>query len=136
MWGQVTSSINNLIIGKIYIDHGGIMRIRSNCGLVAKLKFHETGMLTREAHLVGPLLRLYSALLEFCQAHPLAGVHASDWCAQLAWQGAAFLTCRQGAVSLTWWLCALEFADNDCSGSVLWQAVGQQCSGRTAIEHD
>lgn len=51
---QVNSSINNLIIGKIYIDHGGIMRIRSNSGLVARLKFHETGMLTREAHLVGP----------------------------------------------------------------------------------
>ena len=49
---QVTSSINNLIIGKIYIDHGGIMRIRNQSGLVAKLKFHETGMLTREAHLV------------------------------------------------------------------------------------
>ena len=51
---QVTSSINNLIIGKIYIDHGGMMRIRGSSGLVAKIKFHETGMLTREAHQVGP----------------------------------------------------------------------------------
>lgn len=67
---QVTSSINNLIIGKIYIDHGGIMRIRSNLGLVAKLKFHETGMLTREAHLV--CFRAFGAMREYRISHPNA----------------------------------------------------------------
>jgi hypothetical protein len=27
-WNKVTTSINNLILGKIYIDHGGIMKVR------------------------------------------------------------------------------------------------------------
>jgi hypothetical protein len=26
-WNKVTTSINNLILGKIYIDHGGIMKV-------------------------------------------------------------------------------------------------------------
>lgn len=50
--GQVVSSINNLIIGKIYVDHGGTMRIHSSAsGLVCKLKFREQGIMRhREAH--------------------------------------------------------------------------------------
>ena len=49
---QVVSSINNLIIGKIYVDHGGIMRIVSSAsGLVCKLRFKEQSRLrNREAH--------------------------------------------------------------------------------------
>ena len=27
-WNKVTTSINNLILGKIYIDHGGIMKVK------------------------------------------------------------------------------------------------------------
>ncbi len=52
MLEQVVSSINNLIIGKIYVDHGGTMRIHSSAnGLVCKLKFREQGVLRmREAH--------------------------------------------------------------------------------------
>ena len=55
--GQVVSSINNLIIGKIYVDHGGTMRIHSSASnLVCKLKFKEQGVLRmREAHEVGTL---------------------------------------------------------------------------------
>lgn len=46
-WSKVTTSINNLILGKIYIDHGGIMRVRNHGpeGLSARLRFKETGML-------------------------------------------------------------------------------------------
>ena len=46
-WNKVTTSINNLILGKIYIDHGGIMRIRSLSpgGLTARVRFKETSML-------------------------------------------------------------------------------------------
>ena len=50
-WNKVTTSINNLILGKIYIDHGGIMRIRnltqdgSSTGLTARIRFKETSML-------------------------------------------------------------------------------------------
>ena len=55
---QVVSSINNLIIGKIYVDHGGVMRITSSAtGMVCKLKFREQGILSRhEAHEVRALL--------------------------------------------------------------------------------
>ncbi|CAK0773385.1 hypothetical protein CVIRNUC_004060 [Coccomyxa viridis] len=51
-WSKVVSSINNLIIGKIYVDHGGVMRITSSAtGMVCKLKFREQGILSRhEAH--------------------------------------------------------------------------------------
>lgn len=46
-WNKVTTSINNLILGKIYVDHGGIMRIRnlSPNGLTARVRFKETSML-------------------------------------------------------------------------------------------
>lgn len=47
-WNKVTTSINNLIIGKIYVDHGGLMKIRRHGdakGMVAKIRFHETKML-------------------------------------------------------------------------------------------
>ena len=49
---QVVSSIHNLIIGKIYVDHGGVMRITSSAtGMACKLKFKEQGLLSRhEAH--------------------------------------------------------------------------------------
>ena len=49
---QVVSSINNLIIGKLYVDHGGTMRVASSAsGLVCRLKFREQGVLRmREAH--------------------------------------------------------------------------------------
>ncbi|KAK9809121.1 hypothetical protein WJX72_009685 [[Myrmecia] bisecta] len=46
-WHKVTTSINNLIIGKLYIDHGGLMRVRNLAtGLSARIKFKEAGMLT------------------------------------------------------------------------------------------
>ena len=54
---QVVSSINNLIIGKIYVDHGGTMHIVSSAsGLACKLRFKEHSRLrNREPHEV-PLL--------------------------------------------------------------------------------
>ena len=49
---QVVSSINNLIIGKIYVDHGGTMQVTSSAsGLTAKLRFKEYSRLRhREPH--------------------------------------------------------------------------------------
>lgn len=29
-WNKVTSTINNLILGKIYLEHSGTMRVQSN----------------------------------------------------------------------------------------------------------
>ena len=43
---QVVTSINNLIIGRIYVDHGGVMRIRNTqSGLTLKLRFREHSFL-------------------------------------------------------------------------------------------
>lgn len=45
-WNKVTTSINNLILGKIYVDHGGVMKIRNTAyNMVAKIRFKETSML-------------------------------------------------------------------------------------------
>lgn len=42
-WNKVVTSINNLIIGRLYIDHYGTMRVRNmNTGMLAKIKFIET----------------------------------------------------------------------------------------------
>ncbi len=51
---QVTSAINNLIMGKIYIEHTGIMRITNlQSSMVAKIKFKESGRLSsKDAHQV------------------------------------------------------------------------------------
>lgn len=45
-WSKVTSTVGNLIIGKLYVDHGGVMRVRNmGTGLTAKLKFKEQGLI-------------------------------------------------------------------------------------------
>ncbi|DBA86398.1 TPA: hypothetical protein ACH3X2_005620 [Trebouxia sp. C0005] len=51
-WTKVTSAINNLIMGKIYIEHTGIMRVTNlQSTMVAKIKFKESGRLSsKDAH--------------------------------------------------------------------------------------
>lgn len=52
-WSKVTSSIHNLIIGKLYCDHYGTMRIKgSRAGLKCKLRFKESNILERNPHQV------------------------------------------------------------------------------------
>ncbi|XP_047325832.1 oxysterol-binding protein-related protein 2A-like isoform X2 [Impatiens glandulifera] len=46
-WSKVTTSIYNLILGKLYCDHHGTMEIRSNRQYSCKLKFKEQSMLDR-----------------------------------------------------------------------------------------
>ena len=42
----MVTSINNLIIGRIYVDHGGVMRVRNTqSGLALKLRFREHSFL-------------------------------------------------------------------------------------------
>lgn len=50
----MTSSINNLIMGKLYIEHTGIMKITNvQSSMVAKIKFKESGRLSsKDAHQV------------------------------------------------------------------------------------
>lgn len=49
---QVTTSIYNLILGKLYVDHYGTMRIQGNRELSCKLKFKEQSIIDRNPHQV------------------------------------------------------------------------------------
>jgi hypothetical protein len=53
---KVTTSIYNLILGKLYVDHYGTMRIQGNCELSCKLKFKEQSIIDRNPHQVNALL--------------------------------------------------------------------------------
>jgi hypothetical protein len=49
---QVTTSIYNLILGKLYSDHYGTMRIQGNKEYSCKLKFKEQSIIDRNPHQV------------------------------------------------------------------------------------
>jgi hypothetical protein len=49
---QVTTSIYNLILGKLYVDHYGTMRIQGNRELSCRLKFKEQSIIDRNPHQV------------------------------------------------------------------------------------
>ncbi|THG09127.1 hypothetical protein TEA_006366 [Camellia sinensis var. sinensis] len=51
-WSKVTTSICNLILGKVYLDHHGMMHIRGNRQYSCKLKFKEQSILDRNPHQV------------------------------------------------------------------------------------
>lgn len=51
-WSKVTTSIYNLILGKIYCDHHGIMHIRGNRQYSCKLKYKEASIIERNPHQV------------------------------------------------------------------------------------
>ncbi|KAK6923683.1 hypothetical protein RJ641_009883 [Dillenia turbinata] len=51
-WSKVTTSIYNLILGKIYCDHYGTMRIQGNSDYSCKLKFKEQSIIDRNPHQV------------------------------------------------------------------------------------
>ncbi|XP_074557734.1 oxysterol-binding protein-related protein 1C-like [Curcuma longa] len=51
-WNKVTTSIYNLIMGKLYCDHYGTMRIQGNGEYSCKLKFKEQSMIDRNPHQV------------------------------------------------------------------------------------
>ena len=51
-YGQVTTSIYNLILGKIYCDHHGTMKIEGNGKYSCKLKFKEHSIMDRNPHQV------------------------------------------------------------------------------------
>lgn len=55
---QVTTSIYNLILGKLYCDHYGTMRIQGNRGYSCKLKFKEQSLIDRNPHQVNYLINL------------------------------------------------------------------------------
>ncbi|XP_042407101.1 oxysterol-binding protein-related protein 1A-like isoform X1 [Zingiber officinale] len=51
-WNKVATSIYNLILGKLYCDHYGIMRIQGNREYSCKLKFKEQSIIDRNPHQV------------------------------------------------------------------------------------
>lgn len=51
-WSKVTTSIYNLILGKLYCDHYGTMRIQGNHSYSCKLKFKEQSIIERNPHQV------------------------------------------------------------------------------------
>ncbi|GFZ01941.1 OSBP(oxysterol binding protein)-related protein 2B [Actinidia rufa] len=51
-WNKVTTTICNLILGKVYLDHHGTMHIRGNRQYSCKLKFKEQSILDRNPHQV------------------------------------------------------------------------------------
>ncbi|ERM95326.1 hypothetical protein AMTRI_Chr04g183010 [Amborella trichopoda] len=51
-WSKVTTSIYNLILGKLYCDHYGTMRIQGNLEYSCKLKFKEQSIIDRNPHQV------------------------------------------------------------------------------------
>nr|XP_016472418.1 PREDICTED: oxysterol-binding protein-related protein 1B-like isoform X2 [Nicotiana tabacum] len=51
-WNKVTTSIYNIIIGKLYCDHYGTMYIRGNRDYSCKLKFKEQSIVERNPHQV------------------------------------------------------------------------------------
>ncbi|KAG6496460.1 hypothetical protein ZIOFF_044327 [Zingiber officinale] len=64
-WNKVATSIYNLILGKLYCDHYGIMRIQGNREYSCKLKFKEQSIIDRNPHQdfsIGPKLLLTADL--------------------------------------------------------------------------
>eukprot|EP00258_Populus_trichocarpa_P031713 XP_024447732.1 oxysterol-binding protein-related protein 1C isoform X2 [Populus trichocarpa] len=51
-WSKVTTSIYNLILGKLYCDHYGTMKIQGNQKYSCKLKFKEQSLIERNPHQV------------------------------------------------------------------------------------
>ncbi|KAL2977419.1 hypothetical protein AAZX31_13G067300 [Glycine max] len=51
-WRKVTTSIYNLILGKLYCDHYGTMRIQGNQDYSCNLKFKEQSIIDRNPHQV------------------------------------------------------------------------------------
>ncbi|GAB4844862.1 Oxysterol-binding protein- protein 1C [Ancistrocladus abbreviatus] len=51
-WSKVTTSIYNLILGKLYCEHYGTMRIQGNRDYSCKLKFKEQSIIDRTPHQV------------------------------------------------------------------------------------
>ncbi|KAH7520256.1 hypothetical protein FEM48_Zijuj08G0124800 [Ziziphus jujuba var. spinosa] len=49
-WSKVTTSINNLILEKLYCDHCGTMRIQGNHNYSCKLKFKEQSIIDQNPH--------------------------------------------------------------------------------------
>jgi len=57
-WSKVTTSIYNIILGKIYCDHYGTMHIKGSGNYSCKLKFKEQSIIDRNPHQVELCIQL------------------------------------------------------------------------------
>lgn len=64
-WSKVTTSIYNIILGKIYCDHYGTMRIKGSGKYSCKLKFKEQSIIDRNPHQVGFVVIIRSVYHNF-----------------------------------------------------------------------
>lgn len=61
---QVTTSIYNLILGKLYCDHYGTMHVQGNRDYSCKIKFKEQSIIDRNPHQVPfPCLKYHLSFL-------------------------------------------------------------------------
>lgn len=79
-WSKVTTSIYNIIIGKIYCDHYGTMRIRGSGTYSCKLKFKEQSIIDRNPHQVNFLI-FKKIQVNLKPNHPFLTLHN-----QLQWE--------------------------------------------------
>jgi hypothetical protein len=50
-WNKVTTSIRNLILGKIYVEHSGTMKVQSEqMSLEFRIKFKDSGIISSSMH--------------------------------------------------------------------------------------
>ncbi|KAK4343242.1 hypothetical protein RND71_036336 [Anisodus tanguticus] len=56
-WSKVTTSIYNLVLGKLYCDHFGTMHIQGRGGYSCKLKFKKQSIMNRNPHQVHGLVQ-------------------------------------------------------------------------------
>jgi Oxysterol-binding protein len=57
-WNKVTSTINNLILGKINIEHGGTMKVTSSVERdEMRIKFKDGGMFGSKRTVTGSIMR-------------------------------------------------------------------------------
>jgi hypothetical protein len=50
-WNKVTTSIRNLILGKIYVEHSGTMKVQSEqMPIEVRIKFRDSGIISSSSH--------------------------------------------------------------------------------------
>jgi oxysterol-binding protein 1 len=50
-WNKVTTTINNLILGKLYVEHSGTMKVQSEqMSTEVRIKFKDGGIITSSKH--------------------------------------------------------------------------------------
>jgi len=49
-WKKATTDANNIIMGKIYLDHHGMISVKNSNGEHAEIKLHKKGWFSKKSH--------------------------------------------------------------------------------------